>query len=195
MRNSTKPSIAGDLTAEQAERFRTESSEHLRDLINGDWPAGGFGFERIRPIEPPFSGDHGFKFDIDLNPVEITADLTGTDSGEVFDALQNGQTLVEFAADHGVDEQSLVDAIMAGVEQKAAEAVAAGDLTQDDADQIIANLEEHVRATINGEGLRFGPGPGFGRGGRFGPFGGGDFFPNGCDDDGEQDGESTSSQL
>ncbi len=185
----------GDLTEEQAARFRTEISEHLQDLINGDWPAEGFGFERIRPIEPPFQGDHGFKFDLDLNPVEITADLTGTDSSEVHDALRNGQTLVEFAADHGVGEEELVNAIMTSVEEKAAEAVSAGDLTQDDADQIIANLEEHVRATINGEGFGFGRGPGFGRGGHFGPFGGGQFVPHGCDDDGEQDGESTSSQI
>ncbi len=55
--------------------------------------------------------------------IETVADLTGTSTDEVVSALEDGQSLAEFADDHGVSEDALFDGLMAAINEKLDEAV------------------------------------------------------------------------
>ena len=177
----------GTLPAEVAERIQEEVTGHLEALINGDWPFGGFGFGGVPPIESlPFLFERGIDFEINAGPIGITAELTGSEVEDVVEALGEGQTLAGFAGEHGVSEDELVDAILERFQEQLDEAVAEGDLDQEEAEEIFASIEERVREMANGEGFGFGFGFGrhhrFGPGERFMPFGGIFDFPGDCDD-------------
>lgn len=184
----------GDLTQDEADRIRTELNEHLSNILNGEFPGPPGGFPFGSPEEFPFlGGPEGIvgRFAIEFNPLESVAELTGTETEEVIDALQDGQTLAEFAAGHGVSEDDLVNALLEDARTSTEEAVANGDLTHAEADELLTRLEEHARSIVNGEGFGFrhhlGPGPFEGI-----------FIPGECDDpeDGDTEGgESTSNQV
>jgi hypothetical protein len=83
-------------------------------------------------------GRHGFSL------VDATAEATGLTVDEVVTALQEGQTFAQIAEAQGVDPQAIVDVFLA--ERKAAldQAVADGRLTQEQADQMLEQMAEHV---------------------------------------------------
>jgi hypothetical protein len=86
--------------------------------------------------------------------IGATADSTDTNRREVLRALHNGDSLAGYAAEHGVSEADLVAAIMAGPETKAAELVANGELTQEDADELLTTIETYVNELIHADGIR-----------------------------------------
>lgn len=115
------------------------------------------------------------------------ADVVGIPFEDIQAALQEGETtLAEIAAEQGVDLDSLVDGLVAPAAADLAEKVADGTLTQEEADERLANITERITEKVQsvpgdradgdrGERRgRRGPGrggPGFGGGG------GGDFTP------------------
>lgn len=98
--------------------------------------------------------------------IEGLADLMGWDADELKAALQDGQTIVEFAETQGVTEDALVDAIVAQRSDKIDDAVADGRLTEEEAAELKEGLEERVTSFVNGERP---DGPPFGRRHRPGP--------------------------
>ncbi len=94
--------------------------------------------------------------------LDAAAEAIGITAEELGQALRAGSTVAEVAAANGVDVQTVIDAMVAQVETHLAEEVAAGEKTQAEADEILANAPERITAAINGE-LRergFGGGPG-----------------------------------
>ena len=118
-------------------------------------------------------GPHGFGF---LGGDGDLTDLLGITPEELADALAEGTTLTDI-----VDEpDALLDSLVGLMEERLNQAVEAGQLTQAEADQLIAEARNHAEAFINGEGLhsegfmrRRGPG-GFHGFGDFGPHHGDD---------------------
>ena len=95
------------------------------------------------------------------------AEILGLEPQELGEALRGGQSLADVAAEQGVDTQDLIDALVANAEERAADAVEAGRIDQEKADEIIAGAAEHAEGVVSGE---FQPGRrGPGRGGRGGP--------------------------
>lgn len=92
---------------------------------------------------------------------EAAAQALGLTADELRTALHDGETVADLAAVAGTSEEAVTDAALAAGKAKLDEAVAAGTLTQAQADTIYAQLEER--------GLRL-DGPG-GPGGRGGPRG------------------------
>jgi polyhydroxyalkanoate synthesis regulator phasin len=84
----------------------------------------------------------------------VTADITGTHRHEVVRAMIGGGTLAEYAADHGIDEATLIAALMEAPADRAADMVAAGDLSQEEADELLAEVETYIGELIHAEGLR-----------------------------------------
>ncbi len=82
------------------------------------------------------------------NAVTATAEATGTEKREVLGAIVAGESLSEYANSRGVDDAALVDAIMAAPEAKAAELVAAGEVTQTEVDAVLARIESRVTEMI-----------------------------------------------
>ena len=76
--------------------------------------------------------------------IDTTATLTGTTADDVTAALAGGQTLAAYAEAHGSTESALVDAIVAAEQAQLIQQVAAGTLTQVQADEINADLTARV---------------------------------------------------
>ncbi len=90
--------------------------------------------------------------------LDAAASALGMTADELRAELQGGSNLAEVAEARGVDVQAVIDALVADLETKVAEKLAAGDITQEQADEILANANERVTAMVNGEGPRGGPG-------------------------------------
>jgi len=80
--------------------------------------------------------------------VDATAEATGLTVDEVIAALQEGQTFAQIATEHGVDPQAIVDAFLADRKAALEQAVADGRLTQEQADQMLKEMAEHVSARL-----------------------------------------------
>jgi hypothetical protein len=108
----------------------------------------------------PGPGRHG-RVHLDLSGV---AEALGMTAEELHTALEGDQTLAAIAADRGVDVADVVDAILAAQREQLAAEVSAGELTQAQADEILAGAEERATALVNGEMPAFAGGHHRGRG-------------------------------
>ena len=81
--------------------------------------------------------------------VDATAEATGLTVDEVITALQEGQTFAEIAQAQGVEPQAIVDAFLADRQAALEQTVADGRLTQEQADQMLAEMTEHVSERLN----------------------------------------------
>ncbi|MCE9620793.1 MAG: hypothetical protein K8R99_00435 [Actinomycetia bacterium] len=79
----------------------------------------------------------------------VVAETLGLTEAEVRDAISNGQTLAQLAEAKGSSAAELVDAILADIKSHMDEKVAAGDLTQEEADAKLAEAETRVTEFVN----------------------------------------------
>jgi polyhydroxyalkanoate synthesis regulator phasin len=101
---------------------------------------------------------------------QLLKDVLGMSAEEVREQLRAGKTLKEIAGDKA---QALADAVVAQVEKRTKEAVAAGRMTQERADEAVAHAKEHAQAWLDGTSEDLGRGLlGLGGKGRMGPGGG-----------------------
>jgi hypothetical protein len=110
------------------------------------------------PADHPGPGRRGPHAHPDLG---VAASTIGVTVDELRSALESGQSVADVANAHGVDPQKVIDALVADAQSKIDERVASGDLTQEQADEIKADLPDRIADFVNRAGL---PGPG-GRGG------------------------------
>lgn len=163
------------ITQDQADAV----AEALRDAApfhhRGPWAEGkpedferrpfGFGFHgfEFRGFEFHGFGSHGFGFFGD----ESLEELTGLTSEELGEALADGQALADIVD----DPQALIDAIVAQTEERLQAAVDAERLTQEEADELLAQATEQAEAFVHGEGGFIGRGFGPRGFGHRGPWG------------------------
>ena len=97
------------------------------------------------------------------SPIAVIAEKLGMTTEELIAELQAGKTVAQVAEERGVALDTIVDALVALHAERLAEAVAAGRLTQEQADAILTTLKDHITARLNGEWSPRGPGhgPGF----------------------------------
>ncbi|GAB3468016.1 hypothetical protein AB1207_23555 [Kineococcus endophyticus] len=104
-------------------------------------------------------GGHGGRL-IDLDTAATTLGLSQDDLRTALQA--DGATLASVASSQGVDEQKLVDALVAAATSRLAQQVSDGNLTQAQADARTADLpaqvKQAVESTFPGRGGRGGPG-------------------------------------
>ena len=81
--------------------------------------------------------------------VDATAEATGLTVDEVIAELQAGQTFAQIATEQGVDPQAIVDAFVAERKATLDEAVADGRLTQEQVDQMLAEMTEHLSEQLD----------------------------------------------
>ena len=119
----------------------------------------------------PFGGHRGPGGRIGAS-LDVVATTLGITADEVRTALQGGQSLADLAVSKGKTAQDVIDAIVAEATTKINAAVAAGDITQAEADQHLADLTTRVTEFVNSTPPFGGPG-----------FGGRGFGRHGDDDD------------
>lgn len=136
----------------------SSATDHLREritaIVNGEARLGGRGHGPGRPVGARLSARLG-----------TVAEALGVTGDELRDELRDGQTIAEVAEAHGADVQTAIDALVAEASARIDEKVAEGDLTEEQATEMKAELTERITAMVNGEGGRFrsgrrGPGPG-----------------------------------
>jgi polyhydroxyalkanoate synthesis regulator phasin len=139
---------AGTITQAQADAV-TKALQDARPAMehHGPWgggPRGGFG--RIGVA------------------LDEAAKALGIDLDELRTELQSGKTLAQIATEHDVDIQKVEDALTAAAKAKLDEAVKAGRITQEQADQRLTEMTDRLKELVN-EPLPARDGPGH-RGGR-----------------------------
>lgn len=132
------------------------SKIHINSSSNRS--AGGFNRQNGGPMQ----GGFGFR-GARGGGLEAAATYLGISTSQLFSDIQSGKSLADIAkATDGKTVQGLIDAMVAAEKKQLDDAVTNGMLTQDQADQMQANIESRVTAMVNGQF-------GFGRRGGFGP--------------------------
>ena len=85
------------------------------------------------------------------DPVSVAADAIGIPPGDLLHAMRDGSTIAEVADVEGVDEQVVIDALIASMQDGLAEAVDDGFLSQELADRLSTGLEERATDVVNGD--------------------------------------------
>jgi len=129
---------------------------------------------RVNGVGGPGPG-FGFGHGIVFGGLEPAASYLGLTQAELRTELMSGKTLADVAAAKGKSVDGLAEALMAETKTRVAAGVAAGRLTQADADEVLRDLKQRVTDRVNGvrgpdglRGFRDG-GPDFGGPLPFGP--------------------------
>ena len=80
---------------------------------------------------------------------EAISDLLGLTTSEIQAMRLEGKSLVQIAATKGVNQQKLVDAVMAERKVNIQERVNAGTLTQEEANIMLQQMEENIIQALN----------------------------------------------
>jgi len=127
---------AGKLTQEQADKLNENASDRVKAMVEnthqGRGPGKGIGF--------------GFGF----NNNEELLDLLNLDADKLQEALKAGKSLATVATEQGVDADDVVALLVKQTEAQVKEAVSAGKLTQEQADQRSEKLTEMIRKMVDG---------------------------------------------
>lgn len=81
--------------------------------------------------------------------IRITADLTKQPDEQVVQALRDGKSLAQFAAEHGSTGDAIVQAALDKAKARLDKAVQSGRITQQQADQRLAALREKLNKAVN----------------------------------------------
>ncbi len=138
---------AGEKRLDEAKAALPELVAKVVDASH-DWGKGGFG-----------GHGPGGRFGASL---EVAAEALGVSEDDLKTALRDGKTIADVAEERGVDQQKVIDALVADAKTKTAAAVEEGTITQEQADKRLDALTEHITKFVT-EG--FGKG-GFGEGER-----------------------------
>jgi len=93
--------------------------------------------------------------------VAVAAEVLGLERAELVAELQDGKTIADVAEEQGVELDAIVEAFIAPKAEHLAELVTDGRLTQEEADEMLAQMTEHVTARLSEPLPHQGYGPGF----------------------------------
>ena len=82
--------------------------------------------------------------------LEEAAAAIGIDEADLREALEGGQSIAEVAEANGVAVEDVIDAMVAEKTEHLEEKVAEGDLTQEEADEKLSELESRITDRVNG---------------------------------------------
>jgi hypothetical protein len=133
-----------DAAVEDGRLTQAQGNELKARIDSGDLPL----FFGGRPHGGPHVGLH--------RGLDAAASYLGLSEAALRTQLESGKTLAQVAADRGKTADGLVQALVDDAKQHLDEAVQAGRLTAAQRTQILADVEQHIRALVNGTAR---PGP------------------------------------
>jgi hypothetical protein len=83
--------------------------------------------------------------------LDIAAETIGIERSALVDALADGQTIAEIAADNGINAGAVIDALVAAHEAKLDELVNDGSITAEEAAERAAEAADRIADLVNGE--------------------------------------------
>lgn len=124
--------LAGDLTAERGDEILSDLDTRVADALDrtpSTLERDGRGFGQIDILEV------------------VSAEL-GLSTDDIRTALQSGQTLDDIIAENGGDVDAITAALVADATQNINDAVTEGRITQEQADEILQNIDERVNNAL-----------------------------------------------
>ena len=142
---------AGRLTQEQADTMLAQMRTQVTERLNDQWsPQGrGFGFGGNGPCGQAGMGMLGGRGGGLGNLVTVAAEELGLTRAELAAELQAGKSIADVAAEKNVSVDTIVDAVLAPRTEQLNELVAAGQLTQEQVDNRLADLQIDVIEWLN----------------------------------------------
>jgi len=143
------PALAGDETS-------TTREDRIRDALAGLVEDGSITDAQADEVATTLAGSglggHGHGHGggrLDLSAAATALDMT---EDELREALRADDTsLADVAGQQGVEVGTLVDALVAAQQERVDQSVEDGDLTQEQADERLADLEERVTERVNSD--------------------------------------------
>jgi len=143
------PALAGDETS-------TTREDRIRDALAGLVEDGSITDAQADEVATTLAGSglggHGHGHGggrLDLSAAATALDMT---EDELREALRADDTsLADVAGQQGVEVATLVDALVTAQQERIDQAVEDGDLTQEQADERLADLEERVTERVNSD--------------------------------------------
>jgi hypothetical protein len=139
-------------------KITEERADEMRERVeNGD------------PVFPGFpSGPGGPRHHIRFGPLgpllDSAKDVLGLEDGDIMDAYADGKSLADLAEEKGISVEDLKSQLLDAAKADLDEKVADGDITQEQADNILERLTNNIDDIINhtppAGGMRHGFGPG-----------------------------------
>jgi hypothetical protein len=138
--NALKQALANRIDAAVAAgRLTKDEGDALKQRLNsGDFPLFG-GLRR--------GGHLGFARGLDA-----AADYLGLAEPQLRSELQGGKTLAQVAQAHGKTANGLIEALVANAKTRLDQAVAAGRLTQSQANEMLSGLRDRIGNLVNSKG-------------------------------------------
>ena len=144
------PALAG---SDETGSTTSSSVDRIKDALSGLVDDGSITQEQADEVATTLSeadvwrgGHHGWGGNLDA-----AAEALGMTEDELRSALDaDGATLATVAQEKGVAVETLVDALVTATREQAAKAVTDGEITQEQADEWLADLEQRVTERVNG---------------------------------------------
>ncbi len=92
---------------------------------------------------------HGAMMGQGQSLVAIAAEVLGIEQADLVARLQDGTTIAALAAERNVSIEQIVERFVAAHTEHLSAQVAAGNLTQEQADAMLATMQEHVTTRLN----------------------------------------------
>ena len=154
--------LVDDGTIDEAQRDRV--AEHLAEEMPGRGKGLGGGHGRGHGPGGPGFGPGGRGIGALKVGLDVAAEKLGMSREDLVTELRSGKSLADVAGEKGVSVEDLTAALKAEAVERLDAAVADGRLTQAEADEKKAVLDEHLARAVQREGGH-GRGHGWGRGG------------------------------
>jgi transposase-like protein len=146
----------GLLTQEEADERAAALEEHVTDFVSGDVDLPFL--DGPRGDGPPLG--HPGMWGFADGPVAVAADAIGIRPAALLAELRDGSTIADVARAHDVAVSVVVDAVASALQERLDAAVDAGWITQEEADERAADLDEQATSIVNGDLAPFPfPGP------------------------------------
>ena len=115
--------------------------------MSDDIEAGGAG-EPNEDAEANEEGERGRHRRGGCGNLDAAAEAIGVEADDLRSALDEGQSIADVAIANNVDPDTVVDAMVASADEHLAEKVDAGRLTQEEADERLAEKTERINDRV-----------------------------------------------
>jgi lambda repressor-like predicted transcriptional regulator len=157
--------IDGWITQQRADTMLANMQENITEQLQETGPLGGMG---LGPAGQVLRAERlGWRMH---GQADLVAQALGMSVDDLTAALRDGRSVADLAAEKGVALDTVVEALLAPRREALAQRVAAGNLTQAEADARLAQMEESITNRLQ---QPWKPGGMLGRGGMGGRMGGG----------------------
>ncbi|MCP5097212.1 MAG: hypothetical protein GY943_16820, partial [Chloroflexi bacterium] len=122
----------GELDEDEAAEWRSEVADYMSELANDAFAAAEFIYEEDF-----------------VDPLDIAAETIGIDVDALWEAMENGQSIADLAAENNVDVQTVIDAMVAAETAFIDELLAAGEIDDEEATEWRSESVEFATDLVN----------------------------------------------